>query len=264
LLAKQAGLKAHLYLSGPQAENLEAQFEKMQPGCETKITLCKTWKECRQELFSDIEPDDLVVLPQIRRDTALWTPTLDPLPELLARQFPEINLIVVYPGIRSDEGFRGPIAMPAGSAFPEMRGMDLTAGAPAEEQIAQLVREGLPEDPEMGNHAIPALVDSAKMTPVELASGVILLHGHCGHRDGPLLLVGFVKGMDAFFDQPSTPQILIGLLSPQDDAPEVHLRSLARVAKRFRRKGINDQLANAKQAAEVCAILATAEDDLVK
>jgi len=262
LLAKQAGVKVHLYLSGPQAENLQTQFEKMQPGCETKVTLCKTWKECRQKLFADIEADDLVVFPQIRRDTALWTPTLDSLPEILVRQFPDINLLVVYPEIQSGEGFQGPIAMPAGSAFPEIRGVDLHPGAPDEAQISQLVKDGLPEDPEMVGKAIPALIDSAKLTPVELAPGVILLHGHCGLRDEPLLLVGYINGMETFFDQEAPPHILIGLLSPQDDAPEVHLRSLARVAKRFRLHGIREKLDAATQAAEVCRVLVEAESDL--
>jgi len=263
LLAKQAGLKAHLYLSGPQAGDLQSQFEKMQPGCETKVTLCKTWKECRQKLFADIQSDDLVVLPQIRRDTALWTPTLDPLPELIARTFPKVNLLVVYPEIQSNEGFQGPVAMPAGSAFPEMRGVDLTSGTLAVDQIAQLVQEGLPEDPEMVENAIPALVDSARMTPVELAPEVILLHGHCGHRNEPLLLIGFSGSMGTFFDQPVPPRILVCLLSPQDDAPEVHLRSLARVAKRFRKHGIQKALSEATQAAEVCQILADEETETV-
>lgn len=258
LLAKQAGLDAHLYLSGPNAEDLQHQFEKTQPGCEIKVTLCKTWKECRQKLFADIDSDDLVVLPQIRRDTALWTPTLDPLPELLARQFPNINLIVVYPQIHSDEGLQGPVALPSATGFPEMRGVNLKAGQDAEANIARLVREGLPEDPEMVAAAIPALIDSAKMTPVELSPDVILLHGHCGNRDEPLLLIGYLEGREPFFDQATPPRILVNLLSPRHDAPEVHLRSLARVAKRFRLAGLPEQLSQAANAEEVCRILADA------
>lgn len=257
-LAKQAGLKAHLYLSGPNAEDLQSRFEKTQPGCETRVTLCKTWKECRQQLFADIQADDLVVLPQIRRDTALWTPTLDPLPELLARQFPDINLLVVYPEIRTEETFQGPVAMPAGAAFPEMRGVDVPAGSDGEAKIARLIKEALPEDPDMVTAAIPALIDSAKMTPVELSADVVLLHGHCGNREEPLLVVGFLEGGDPFFSQSRPPRILVNLLSPRDDAPEVHLRSLARVAKRFRTPGLGEKLAQARRAEEVCRILADA------
>ncbi len=258
-LAKQAGLKAHLYLSGPNAEDLQSQFEKVPPGCETKVTLCKTWKECRQKLFADIQVDDLVVLPQIRRDTALWTPTLDPLPELLARQFPNINLIVVYPEIQSAESFQGPVAMPAGSAFPEMRGVDLPVGLSDEARITRLLREALPEDPDMVDAAIPALIDSAKMTPVELSADVVLLHGHCGNREEPLLVIGYLEGQDPFFNQSVPPRILVNLLSPRDDAPEVHLRSLARVAKRFRLPGFAEKLAATRNAEEVCRVLADAE-----
>ncbi|MDF3128774.1 cation:proton antiporter [Kiritimatiellaeota bacterium B1221] len=257
-LAKQAGVKIHLYLSGPSAEKLEEAFENMQPGCETKVTLCKTWKECRQKLFADIGGDDLVLLPQIRRDTALWTPTLDPLPELMARQFPDNNLIVVYPEIESQEDFQGPVALPADDTFPEIRGIDLDAGQLAESRIEQLVKDSLPEDPEMVAEAIPALIDSAKLTPVALAKDVILLHGHCGNRAGPIILVGMGDPIHPFFDQEESPRILISLLSPKDDSPEIHLRSLARVAKRFRQPGIRDQLEGAGHAADVCRILADA------
>ena len=114
----------------------------------------------------------------------------------------------------------------------------------------------------MVEEAIPALIDSAKLTPVALAKDVMLLHGHCGHREGPLLLVGVGDPIRPFFDQDATPRILISLLSPRDDTPEIHLRSLARVAKRFRQPGISEQLATATRAADVCRILADAGNDL--
>ncbi|MGA0332499.1 MAG: cation:proton antiporter [Kiritimatiellia bacterium] len=262
LLAKQAGLKLHLYLSGPAGEDLGPKFEKMQPGCEIKITHCKTWKECRQTLFADIQADDLILLPQIRRDTALWTPTLDPLPELMARQFPQNNLIVIYPEMERREDFQGPVALPANDAFPEIRGIDWRTGSTPAALISQLVQEGLPGDAEMVEEAVPALIDSAKMTPVELAPDVILLHGHCGHREGPLVLIGFGEPLVSFFGLSRAPRILICLLSPKDDAPVVHLRSLARVAKRFRQPGIAEQLAGAKGAPDVCRILADDGSDL--
>ncbi|WFB36675.1 cation:proton antiporter [Kiritimatiellota bacterium B12222] len=256
LLAKQAGVDIHLYLSGPAAESLKTSFENAQPGCETKVTLCKTWKECRQKLFTDMGSDDLILLPQIRRDTVLWTPTLDHLPALIASQFPENNFIVIYPEIQREESFQGAIALPADDSFPEIRGVDFPVGQPAEAVITHVVKEALPDDEEMVEEAIPALVDSAKLTPVDLTEEVVLLHGHCGEKDGPLLLVGSGEPLRPFFDHDSAPRILVCLLSPRDDSPEIHLRSLARVAKRFRHPGMKAKLAQARRTAEICQLLA--------
>ncbi|MEX2606160.1 MAG: cation:proton antiporter [Kiritimatiellia bacterium] len=256
LLAKQAGLDIYVYLSGPATESLQERFEKASPGCETKFAIFPTWKECRQTFFADTGKQDLLILPQIRRDTALWTPTLDRLPEMTAREFPEINLLVIYPELQSGESFVGPIALPAGDTFPEIRGIDFSDGATDTEQITQLVDKGLPEGDSTNKNAVPLLIDSAKLTPVELTRDVVLLHAHCGHREGPLLLVGFSDQQHPFFDQEHPPKILVALLSPRNDAPELHLRSLAMVAKRFRQPGIGDQLATTRNAAEVCAILA--------
>ena len=256
LLAKQAGLDLVVYLAGPASGEIRKRFEKTSPGVETRFVVVDTWKEARQKLFAETREADVMLLPQIRRDTALWTPTLDKLPDLVAKTFPRINLLVVYPAVREfGGGIEGPVALPATQGFPALRGVDLDPGLPDEARVAALARVGLPDDPSMAEEAIPLLVDSANLTPVELAEDTLLLHAHCGGREEPLLLVGHGGGGGGFFDQETTPRVLVALLSPRGDAPELHLRSLAQVAKRFRSPEVEAALAEARNASEVCAAL---------
>jgi Kef-type K+ transport system membrane component KefB len=259
LLAKQAGLDLYVYLTGPSAKDIQTRFEKAGPGVETAFITGETWKETRQKLFSDLHKSDLLIVPQIRRDTRLWTPTLDKIPELIVQTFPDVNFMLVYPSLYQAQEVIGPVALPASDAFPALRGVDLGRGVKNDARITALVQEGLPEDENMAKEAVPLLVDSAKFTPVELADGVLLLHAHCGERGEPLLLIGCGEGDGSFFDQEQTPRILVVLLSPRGDAPELHLRSLAKVAKKFREPGFAEQLDAAGNAQEVCIALSGAD-----
>lgn len=256
LLAKQAGLDLVVYLAGPASGDIQKRFEDASPGVETRFEVAGTWKEARQKLFAETRESDVLVLPQIRRDTALWTPTLDKLPELVAKTFPRTNLLVVYPAVRDlSEEVSGPVALPASQGFPALRGVDLDPDLSDEARVSALVREGLPDDPPMAEEAIPLLVDSANLTPVELRDDTLLLHAHCGERKEPLLLVGHGGGEGGFFEQENTPRVLVALLSPRGDAPELHLRSLAQVAKRFRAPGVERAMEEARSASQVCNAL---------
>jgi mannitol/fructose-specific phosphotransferase system IIA component (Ntr-type) len=255
LLAKQAGLDVRVYLAGPAAAEVQKRYEQASPGVETTFVVTDTWKEARQTFFGDVKDSDLVVLPQSRRDSALWTPTLDRLPELMAGMFPRTNLLVIYPSLLGEKPLTGPVALPASQSFPALRGVDLDTAFRDQERITRLVQGGLPEDPAMAAEAIPLLVDSANLTPVDLADGVLLLHAHCGDRESPMLLVGYGRGEGAFFAQPESPHLLLALLSPRGDAPELHLRSLAQVAKRFRTPEVVSALPECRKASDVCSLL---------
>jgi mannitol/fructose-specific phosphotransferase system IIA component (Ntr-type) len=50
---------------------------------------------------------------------------------------------------------------------------------------------------------------------------------------------------------------VLALLSPKSDAPEIHLRSLAQVAKRFRQENVRDHLTEARTAEDVCRLLSS-------
>ena len=256
LLAKQIGAPLHLYLSGQAAEELQSRIEKIAPGCDTTYIIKDTWTEARKIMFEDVHEDDLIVLPQIRRNTVLWTPTLDRLPELIAQHFPYSNLMVVYPALSSNPiGGSAPIILPATKKFPAVHGVDLPDDLDGPERIGCLLDHGLSEEPDMAEAAYPLLLESAKLNPIELTHGVVLIHGHCGQKENSILLIGHGESERPFMSLPHTPKVIVALLSPKGDAPEIHLRALAAVAKRFRDQDVTQAIAEADSAAEICTIL---------
>jgi hypothetical protein len=251
------GVDVHVYLAGKAGEALRKALENAQPVGKTQFHVAETWAGTRQKLFEDLGENDLLLLPQIRRNTLLWTPTLDRLPALIAQRFPGINFIVAYPALPSrDETESAPIVVSSDGGFPSLRGVDFPPGLSAEACLRFLLRNGMSDEPAMALAAEPALLDSARLNPVELAPGVILLHAHSGDRESPVLLVGCGQGQGKFFDQPECPRVLLALISPKGDAPEIHLRSLAAVARRFRKPESAAAIAEADSAGTLCALLA--------
>ncbi|MDA3873200.1 MAG: PTS sugar transporter subunit IIA, partial [Kiritimatiellae bacterium] len=212
--------------------------------------------ESRKFMFEDVHEDDLIVLPQIRRNTVLWTPTLDSLPELIAKHFPHSNLMIVYPALSTNSiGGSAPIVLPPTQTFPAVHGVDLSSELNGSERIKQLLDHGLAEDPGMAENAYPLLLDSAKLNPIELTSGVILIHGHCGQKENSVLLIGCGESDQPFMSLPHTPKVIVALISPKGDAPEIHLRALAAVARRFRDQDVIGAIDQAVSATEICTIL---------
>ncbi|MFW5802302.1 MAG: cation:proton antiporter [Verrucomicrobiota bacterium] len=258
LLAKQIGADLFVYLAGQAATELRRRLEKTSPDCKTQFIEEDTWTEARKRLFDDTGEEDLIVLPQIRRNALLWTPTLDRLPDLMAERFPKTNLLVVFPakrGLRSEES--APVAIPASETFPAVHGVDFTPDMTDTDRLRHLVDQGLADYPGVAEEAYPLLKDSAEMTPVELAPEVVLIHGHCGRLDQPVLVVGNGPPSDApFLNMQTTPKVIVALLSPKNDTPEIHLRALAAVARRFRNPDIHSAVQNVQSAAEICTLLA--------
>ncbi len=259
LLAKQAGADLHVYLTEDVSATIETRMEKIGPGCSTTYHISSTWAEARKDMFDHIHEDDLILLPQIRRNALLWTPTLDRLPELIAERFPQSNLIVAYPALRSDTiDPNAPVFIPATEAFPALHGVNLPESLTDTDRIRILAEEGLKTVPGMAEAAIPLLQESARLNPVELAQDTILLHAHCGQQPHPLLLIGYSNSQNTFFGLGKTPHLLVCLLSPRGDSPALHLQALAKVARAFRNPEIVQNLTEAANAEEICSILSGA------
>lgn len=253
LLARQIGADLHAYTFGSSAVEIRDLLENTRPGCATHFHEAETWAETRKQLFGDLHVDDLIVLPQIRRNALLWTPTLDRLPELIADRFPYTNLLVVYPELSdSRTADAAPIFLSATEEFPELRGIDLPPGLQGADRLTCLIEQGFPDNPDLADDALPLLEDSARLNPVELVEGVLLLHAHCGDLEASLLLLGHGENAAPFFDLPHSPRLLLCLISPKGHPPELHLRALAAVARRFHEPALTDALRNAPDAATVC------------
>lgn len=99
LLAHRIGAELRIYTVADETGTLRPLVESIRPSSRLSSVQADTWEKVRQLLFDDIKPDDMILLPVVRRNSVMWTPSLDHLPELIAARFPEINLLVAYPSL---------------------------------------------------------------------------------------------------------------------------------------------------------------------
>jgi len=98
-LCKQLGAELAVYLHGAAAEKLEQAVMQALPKCPLTVQRADTWSDSCTNLFQDIRKDCLVMLPQERKNSTLWTPALDRIPELIAARYPDVNFLVVFPAL---------------------------------------------------------------------------------------------------------------------------------------------------------------------
>jgi mannitol/fructose-specific phosphotransferase system IIA component (Ntr-type) len=256
-LAKQVGADLHVYLAGEAGDALLARIDAAKPGCPVTHHRAATWADVRGQLFADHKEEDLILLPLERRNTVLWTPTLDVLPDQLAARFPQANLLVVYPALAENESKAGPLEGPAEAEGndPHYRGIDLPDGIGAEGALGVMTAEVLADDPRMAAEARGLLWESARLNPVELLPGIVLLHAHCGQRQAPLILIGKGRVAWPFPDPAQAPGVLLALLSPRGHAPEAHLHTLAKLARAFHDPANAARIQAAPSAAAIAEIL---------
>lgn len=255
ILAQQTGADLQVYFTGQEDEAFRQQVQNTRPICPVTIIQSTTWGESREKFFRDIQLDDMVLLHSERRSGVLWTPTLDRLPEMIVSRFPEMNFLVTYPAlpISRDSSVLEPI--PSSDVLPAMYPTDLDHAATVQDALEQMTQSAFVDHPEILHAALPLLVSSASLYPVELASGAVLVHAHCDKIDSTLLLVGSGKSGVPFPNLAMPPKVILALLSSKSNPPEVHLKTLAEVARRFHNKAIAREILKASSATEVCEIL---------
>ena len=256
LLAKQIGAPLAVYLAGPPAKRLQQELEETAPACAITFFSSSTWAEARSKMLEELHEDDLILVPLERRNTVLWTPTLDRLPDRIAANHPQNNLIVTYPGLTDATAMSSyePRLLEADDNSP-LQAVDFPSGADASGALKAIAGQAFPQDASIAEQAWRLLLQSARQNPVELLPGVVLVHAHCGQEAAAKVLIGKGKMGWPFPEPASPPRVLVTLLSPTGHAPEVHLRALAALARRFRGAEIGEQILQAASAREVCAIL---------
>ncbi len=256
-LARQIGAELRVHLSEPGNTALVRKVEKASPSCPLAIVQSDSFAGARAELLSGAGPDDLFLIPGERRDGVLWTPTLDGLPELLAARFPENSLLVVYPALAGEweEALPEEKAEEESTAVFALHPVELGDGTSLDAALREMVRSAFPEDIMLAREARRLLAASAGSYPVEMAPGVALIHGHSELLRRPAVIVGRGRGGWELPNTRTAPHVLIALLSPKDQPPERHLKSLAELARRFHDPAFAGQVDGAATAEDICAVL---------
>lgn len=259
VLAQQLGAELRVYLAGHDPRELHVAVEGIRPACPTVLLEAGSLAESRSRLFADIADSDTILLPAERRSGRFWTPSIDILPEVVATKFPRNNLLVAYPQLITDDD---PGSMETGdlSTIPyRVHAVYIDKGASLDEALRRMIAAAIPGDRETADAAHGPLLESARSYPIELGPGVVLLHGACAGLPHPLLLLGKGEGTWDFPTMSSPPQLLIAMLRAKGESPDVHLRSLAHLARKFHDPAFVEQVMAADPADQLAEIFLTEE-----
>lgn len=255
MLTHQAGAELRIYAADPDLAGLLALLKETKPSCRITAVKESSWADTAQTLFSEVKPDDLILLPFDRHSGYLWTPAMDHFPEMIADRFPQVNLLVFYPSMPTseDDSEREPEAQD--DEFPVLIPADITAEYTFEQALTRMTEDAFSGNPEPAGEAFKHLLNSAQSYPVELSPGIVLVHARCGDLEHPLIMVCHAPQGCPLPDVPVPPKILLVLLGAQSCSPEQHLRTLFLVAKRMHEPDVEKSLHSAQSAAELCRLL---------
>ncbi len=256
MLAHQAGAELRVYTCVNENETLKPMLEAAKPSCSMNIVNESSWDSIQQILFSEIMPDDMLLIPSDRRNGILWTPALDHLPEIIVERFPEINMLVDYPSLPDMyQEYGDETADKEDEHFPAMLPVDLCRECSLDLALSRLVDTVFPGKPDTARDALNHLMDSARSYPIELQPGIILLHARYGDIEKPQLMVCHAPDGWPLPNLPSPARIILVLLGSQTRPPEHHLKTLSRVASRVLSAGQKPEMQKAGTASEICELL---------
>lgn len=256
-LARQTGVEElRVYLSDPLAEgSLQAMIEAAQPSVPTRFLGHPDWSTARLALFGGIRTDDLVVLPVERRQSPLWSPSLDRLPEIAVSRFPNINILAVYPSPHAPDDFPADFSDSGTSSAAIISTGDFSDASGIEGVLCPMAGAVSAWTRDQKDLVCALLLDSARTFPVEIQPGTVLLHAHSEKVSSPVILIGTGNWKWTLPGIASSPQIILALVSPKDQGPEIHLKMLSALARCLRGDPALKKLSSAGTANDIAASL---------
>lgn len=257
-LTRQIGAELHVNISQPSEEKeLRELIAAARPAVPTTIEVNADWREERTQLFTEIRPDDMVLLPTERRHSALWSPNLERLPQALAERFPQINILLSYPALLAEEGempLELPEVLPTESI--ELLPVAAPAGTPALEEVINSLARQVEQDACDGEDSVYAqLLNSARSYPVEMAAGLAMIHAHSDAVARPTVLILCAKNGWTLPGCAAEVTIILAEISPRTHSQKLHLKTLADLARCFNNPEIATQATGIDDPVELARVV---------
>ncbi|MFA7229840.1 MAG: cation:proton antiporter [Victivallaceae bacterium] len=259
-LSRQIGASLYIHLCQSSAGHLRERIKTVKPLIPASVVESSNWNEARSRLINDLRADDMVIFSVERRQSPLWTPSMERLPETVAARFPDINLLVAYPmHFFNDE----PAFQESDQSCADVKPCDFypvdgldDAGA-LKDILRQMARVVSKISPVKSKSDFSFLTDCEQAFPIELSPSMLLLHFRCEEIEKATVLIGFKKASwTALYPDIKNPvQSILLLLSPRNQPPEQHLKALSNLARCINDKSIAEQISNAVDADEIATIL---------
>ena len=224
--ASRIGASLVLLTPAPYLQAVSAAFERVARGAPKALPL-STWSELPNELDATLRASDALVLVSARQGEVAWRASLERLPRVLARRFPELPLLVLYPG-QAPVSARSP-SIAQGKRFLKRFGSEhirigLTPGP-----VDALLRQILPLTP------APMDVQRLFATPLdvrhELRPGVLLFHAHTQSVEETLFAIGVSREGLSVAGASGKVFVVAALAVPAASSSATYLEELALVTR---------------------------------
>jgi Kef-type K+ transport system membrane component KefB/mannitol/fructose-specific phosphotransferase system IIA component (Ntr-type) len=245
-MASQVGSELQVHLnSQTQAEckyfvSLPEKTGKPQADLTTRIY--ETWKHQLVTLKDELSPNSWLFVFLPRKGDIMWQPSLDKLPGQLAVTLPNHNLSIITPPIPGRLEYSGGEEItkesPILSSFSAERCVFQADSGSSKEIISRLLSPTFGKFSSKLRGLTNLLFDISQEEPVELVQDVVLLHTHTSFVTESTVFLGVSKQPLDVPLSSTAPRILVILLDPDGQDPELHLRALGDVAKVIRLSGL--------------------------
>lgn len=263
-LAGQIGLRVVLVAHADDAAEVEARFRDARPERPIKVRAVDAWRQLVPALDALVGTGDVVALVGVRYGAVAWRPALQRLPRVVARRFPDLDVLSVTLSdaevvqlVSETVSAEGDLHLP-----PEHVVVDLAPAEPAA-LLRRILYAAFPDHPGAAAELATTLDRAEPEATPEIMPGVVFYHAHTAAVESPTTLVGVCPAGAPLRHTGQPARVLIVLLAPVEMAPDAYLRHLAVAARLVRSEATVDALAEAATAQEAHAVLlGSVRDDL--
>ncbi|MCL2220016.1 MAG: cation:proton antiporter [Chitinispirillia bacterium] len=264
-LAQQVSAKIVFYLSDNQADKINAKIDKnLKHSSEYEIVRKNHWNAIKRDLPGDIHANDTVIISMGTRQTLFRLPSADKYPFHLAGRFIENCIFAAYPplsvaGSNDDYGLHSESQQQGVSEYPKLEAVEATEcdfraiTTPIAEKIGTDVDE-----------IYGTLLSSLELYPVELVPGAVLVHAHTESVAVPRVFIWHQKDGNTIAPAKISPKVLVIVLNPLHGDPQIHLKTLSRIAGIFMNPMAGMSIDNCGSSAELIKKLQEFDDTAAK
>ena len=256
VLAAQKGLRLLVIAPEADAPEVEDRFAATRPEATIEMRPVDGWSV--RALDDVVQTGDVIALVGVRRGTVAWRPALQRLPRVLARRYPDIDLLSVtlseaevVPLVAEavDGDGEAELSLP-----PAHVALDLVPDAP-EPMLRRILLGGFPHEPRTAAALAARLTADDSDDAPEIMPGVVFYHAHVAEVEVPQTFVGVCPRGARIPHAGQPARVLVVLLAPAAMAPEAYLRQLAVTAQLVRSDATVEALVEAETPEAARAVL---------
>lgn len=249
LMTSRLGATLVVYAAENEIKHLEPRMKRIRPQVETEFVAASELGLLDQ-LGESVTKDDLLLLLSTREGRLPWTPELSRLPRSLADCFPELNLVLYFPSEETVEGLlsvgsTGGLWYSPANGLTDGRSIPQRASVliepirtvlkvPAlsfEEAVEYIIAPHFKDKSLAVEGTRRILEKNAREYSTQLTPGAVLLQAHVPFvRESTFFIATCDEGLKVPRVTKPVHVVLI-LLSPEELAPQEHLRTLANIAR---------------------------------